>query len=98
LTHVSPARTHRLSGLPREGSDPVIAFGNRSEERLLPARLRLADEDKAVIAGEITSPVPDLRISLIVVGHSDRRDRMDFICDRRRASGIEAARDRAASA
>lgn len=51
-----------------------------------------------IIAGQITSPVPNLRVSLIVVGHSDRQDRTDLSCDQRRASEIEAARDRAVSA
>jgi flagellar motor protein MotB len=56
------------------------------------------DDVMTIIAGQITTPVPNLHVSLIVVGHSDRQDRADLGCDQRRASEIEAARDRAVSA
>lgn len=51
-----------------------------------------------IIASQITNPVANLHVSLIVVGHSDRQDRNDFNCDQKRASEIAAARDRAVSA
>jgi hypothetical protein len=52
-----------------------------------------------IVAGQLgTPPTPNLFVSLIVVGHSDRQDRTDFTCDQRRTSEIEAARDRAVSA
>jgi flagellar motor protein MotB len=51
-----------------------------------------------IIATQITNPTPNLFVSIIVVGHSDRQDRTDFTCDQRRASEITAAQDRALSA
>jgi hypothetical protein len=51
-----------------------------------------------IIAGQLSSPIPNLNVSVIVTGHSDRQDRPDLSCDERRASEIAAARDRAASA
>jgi len=50
------------------------------------------------IARQITDPVPNLFLSLIVVGHSDRQDRGDLSCDERRASEASAAEARATSA
>lgn len=51
-----------------------------------------------LIVGQLTDPVANRRLSIIVVGHSDRQDRSDFTCDQRRSSEIAAARDRAVSA
>ncbi|WKG05509.1 hypothetical protein [Mycolicibacterium sp. HK-90] len=56
------------------------------------------DDVMTVVAGQLTNPVPNLNISLIVIGHSDRQDRPDFTCDQKRASEIEAASGRALSA
>lgn len=56
------------------------------------------DDVMTVVAGQIVNPVPNLHVSLIIVGHSDRQDRGDFSCDQRRASEAEAASDRASSA
>jgi flagellar motor protein MotB len=50
------------------------------------------------MAGQITNPVPNLFVSIIVTGHSDRQDQADLGCDARRASEIKAATDRAVSA
>ncbi|BCH23326.1 hypothetical protein MesoLjLc_30380 [Mesorhizobium sp. L-8-10] len=51
-----------------------------------------------IIAGQVTQPVANQFISIIVVGHSDRQDNPNFSCDQRRESEITAARDRADSA
>jgi hypothetical protein len=51
-----------------------------------------------VITGQVTQPVANQFISIIVVGHSDRQDNTDFSCDQKRASEIAAAADRATSA
>ena len=50
------------------------------------------------VAGQLVNPTPNMFISLIVVGHSDRQDRTDYDCNRRRSSEIEAATARAVSA
>jgi hypothetical protein len=51
-----------------------------------------------VITAQVTQPVANRFISIIVVGHSDRQDNPAFGCDQRRASEIAAATDRAVSA
>lgn len=51
-----------------------------------------------IVAGQLTNPMPNQFVSLIVVGHSDRQDRTDFNCDQRRTSEIEASKARAISA
>jgi hypothetical protein len=55
-------------------------------------------EVTSLITEQVRAPVPNRFISVIVTGHSDRQDRADFDCNQRRASEIQAARDRAVSA
>lgn len=63
-----------------------------------PPDLNALNNVVTIMAGQITQPVPNQFVSIIVTGHSDRQDQADLSCDERRASEIKAATDRAQSA
>lgn len=64
------------------------------------AQPRLADFETLLdaVTDQVTNPVPNVFVSMIVVGHSDRQDRSDLDCNQRRTSEIEASTARAVSA
>lgn len=50
------------------------------------AGLTVLNQVMTVMAGQITSPVSNLFVSIIVTGHSDRQDQAEMDCDAMRQS------------